>query len=80
MTVTLVGLSVMGGGGGTVSGTANGTITAGGYVQVSDTALKLGYAVARGALGVTVEQLGQAISSAADGQPVLVFLSKAATA
>lgn len=60
--------------------TANGTITAGGYVQVSDTALKLGYALARGALGATVEQLGQAVSSATDGQQVLIFLSKAATA
>lgn len=65
---------------GTVPMTSDGTITAGGYVQVSDTSLKLGYAKARGALGVTVEQLGQAITSSTDGQPVLVFLSKAATA
>lgn len=60
--------------------TSDGTITAGGYVQVSDTTAKLGYAKARGALGATVEQLGQAISSATDGQKILVFLSKAATA
>ncbi len=45
--------------------TADGAITAGGYVQVSDTIGKLGRVKAK---GVGVEQLGQAIHTAADGE------------
>jgi len=62
---------------GTYPGVADGSITAGGYVQVSDTTAKLGRVKAKGG---AVEQLGQALNTASDGQPVLVFVSKAATA
>jgi len=57
--------------------TADGSITAGGYVQVSDTSGKMGRVKAKGA---TVEQLGQALNTVTDGQPCWVYVAKAACA
>ena len=56
---------------------ANGSITAGGYVQASDTADKLGYAKA---CGSATEQIGQAMTSASDGEPCHIFIAKAKNA
>jgi len=50
---------------------AEGAITAGNFVQVSDTAAKMGRAKLCGAATI---QLGQALSTAADGDPVLVLI------
>jgi hypothetical protein len=62
---------------GVIQATADGSITAGGYVQASDTSTKMGRVKAKGA---GLEQLGQALNTASDGQLVLVLLCKAATA
>jgi hypothetical protein len=56
---------------------ANGTITAGDYVQASDTANKLGWAKVCGA---GIQQVGQAKTTAADGEYVLILLAKARNA
>jgi hypothetical protein len=56
---------------------ANGSITAGGYVQASDTVSKLGYAKACGA---GTEQIGQAINSVSDGEICHVLICKAKNA
>ena len=56
---------------------ANGTVTAGEYVQASDTAAKLGYVKTCTA---ATEQIGQAISTATDGVPVHVLICKAKNA
>lgn len=56
---------------------ANGAITAGGYVQASDTAAKLGYAKACGA---ATEQIGQAMNTVADGENCFVLICKAKNA
>jgi hypothetical protein len=56
---------------------ANGTITRGNEVQISDTASKLGWAKAKGA---GIAGCGVALISAADTDPVLVLLSHAANA
>lgn len=56
---------------------ANGSITAGDAIQASDTADKLGYAKTAGA---GVEQVGKAITSAADGEMVLVEIARARNA
>lgn len=56
---------------------ANGAITAGGYVQASDTALKLGYAKACAA---ATEQIGQAMNTVADGETCFVLIAKAKNA
>lgn len=56
--------------------TADGAITAGDYVQVSDTTAKLGYAKKVTAASTTIEILGQALATAADGEPVPVLLMK----
>jgi hypothetical protein len=52
---------------------ANGTITAGDYVQASDTTAKLGWAKVAGA---GIQQVGQAETTAADGEMVLIRLDK----
>lgn len=56
---------------------ADGAITAGDYVQVSDTATKMGRAKVCAA---ATQQLGQAVMTAADGDPVLVIIDKARNA
>ncbi len=56
---------------------ANGNITAGGYVQASDTTSKLGYAKACGA---ATEQIGQAVNTVADGENCLVWIAQAKNA
>jgi hypothetical protein len=56
---------------------ADGAITAGNFVQISDTAAKMGRAKLCGAATI---QLGQALSTAADGDPVLVLIDKAKNA
>ena len=56
---------------------ADGAITAGQYVQASDTAGKLGYAKVCGA---GIQQIGQAKTTAADGEYVLVLIDKARNA
>lgn len=54
--------------------TANGSITAGGVVDASTTSLKIGFAVAH----VTGHpQLGVAMSTAVDAEPVLVLIQPA---
>lgn len=62
---------------GAVEMTADGAITAGNYVQVSDTATKMGRVKAKGA---TLEQLGQSLNTVTDGQPCWVLVVKAACA
>lgn len=62
---------------GVAVGTAYGTISAGDFVMVSDTALHLGQVVASGSAD---EQLGKAVSSASDGFPVRVRLFAAKNA
>lgn len=56
---------------------ANGSITAGGYVQASDTTAKLGYAKACGA---ATEQIGQAMNSVSDGEICHVWIAQAKNA
>lgn len=56
---------------------ANGSITAGGYVQASDTTSKLGYAKACGA---ATEQIGQALNTVADGEICHVWIAQAKNA
>jgi hypothetical protein len=56
---------------------ANGAITAGEYVQASDTVGKLGYAKVCAA---GIQQIGQAKTTAADGEYVLILLAKARNA
>lgn len=56
---------------------ANGSITAGGYVQASDTTGKLGYAKA---CGSATEQIGQAMNTVSDGEICLVLICKAKNA
>lgn len=56
---------------------ANGAITAGDYVQASDTVSKLGYAKVCAA---GIQQIGQAKTTAADGEYVLILLGKARNA
>lgn len=51
---------------------ANGVITVGDYVQASDTAAKLGWAVTKGA---GIESGGRAMNSATNGEDVLVFVN-----
>jgi Uncharacterized conserved protein (DUF2190) len=57
---------------GTIQMIANGSITRGGEVQISDTASKLGFAKAKGA---GIAGIGLALCSASDGDPVLIALS-----
>ena len=52
----------------------DGAITAGAFVQVSDTAGKMGRVKTKGA---GVIQLGQALGTGADGDPILVLVDKA---
>lgn len=54
---------------------ANGSITAGNYVQASDTTAKLGYVKA---LVADTEQIGQALDTVADGETCRVLICKAA--
>ena len=56
---------------------ADGAITAGQYVQASDTAGKLGYAKVCGA---GIQQAGQAETTAADGEMCFIRLAKARNA
>ena len=56
---------------------ADGAITAGEYVQASDTISKLGYAKVCGA---GIQQIGQAKTTAADGEYVLILIDKARNA
>jgi hypothetical protein len=56
---------------------AEGAITAGDYVQASDTAGKEGYVKVAGA---GIQQLGQAETTAADGEPVFIRIDKARNA
>jgi hypothetical protein len=56
---------------------ANGTINAGDYVQASDTADKLGWAKVCGA---GIQQVGQAETTAADGEMCFIRLDKARNA
>jgi hypothetical protein len=56
---------------------ADGAITAGNYVQASDTTDKLGYAKA---VGAATQQIGQAETTAADGEMVFVRICKAKNA
>jgi hypothetical protein len=56
---------------------ANGPITAGDYVQASDTVAKLGWAKVAGA---GIEQIGQALTSAADSEMVRIKICKARNA
>lgn len=56
---------------------ANGSITAGGYVQASDTASKLGYAKA---CASATEQIGQAMNSVSDGEICHVWICQAKNA
>lgn len=62
---------------GGVSVPADGAITAGDYVQASDTIAKLGYAKVAGA---GVQQIGQAETTAADGEMVFIRIDKARNA
>jgi hypothetical protein len=50
---------------------ADGAITAGNFVQISDTATKMGRVKLCGAATI---QIGRAVGSAADGDPVLVII------
>jgi hypothetical protein len=56
---------------------ADGAITAGDYVQASDTASKEGYAKVAGA---GIQQVGQAETTAADGEMVFIRVDKARNA
>lgn len=56
---------------------ADGAITAGDYVQASDTAGKLGYAKVAGA---GIQQIGQAETTAADGEVCFIRIDKARNA
>jgi hypothetical protein len=56
---------------------ADGVITAGDYVQASDTSGKLGYAKVCAA---GIQQIGQAKTTVADGEYVLVLIDKARNA
>lgn len=56
---------------------ADGAITAGDYVQASDTTAKLGYAKVASA---GIQQVGQAETTAADGEYVLIRLDKSRNA
>lgn len=62
---------------GSYSVIADGAITAGDYVQASDTINKEGYAKVCGA---GIEQVGQAVYTVADGEPVEVLICKARNA
>jgi hypothetical protein len=62
---------------GVISVPADGAITAGNYVQASDTSGKLGYAKVAGA---GVQQIGQALTTAADGEMVQILIDKARNA
>lgn len=57
--------------------TANGTVTFGEHVQVSDTSAKLGWVKTCGA---ATQQLGKALDTATNGQQVRVLLMMAANA
>jgi hypothetical protein len=56
---------------------AHGSVTAGTYVQLSDTTAHLGQV--KTCLSAT-EQIGQALNGASDGDPVLVLICKAKNA
>lgn len=59
---------------GTMVMTADGALTAGDEVQISDTVAKLGFAKLKGA---GVDGLGQCLVGGADGDPVLVLINHA---
>jgi hypothetical protein len=63
--------------GGMINVPADGAITAGNYVQVSDTIGKLGYVKVAGA---GIQQLGQAEKTVADGEMCPVRITKARNA
>lgn len=62
---------------GGISVPADGSITAGNYVQASDTSGKEGYAKVCGA---GIQQIGQAETTAADGEMVFIRINKARNA
>jgi hypothetical protein len=56
---------------------SDGAITAGQYVQASDTTGKLGYAKV---CASATEQIGQAMNTVGDGEPCLIWICKARNA
>lgn len=62
---------------GAITCTASGTVTFGEYVKIDDTTAKLGYVSTAGS---AKEQIGQALTTATDGNRVEIWICKALNA